>query len=79
MRPGLTLPGCGCTVLFTVSRGEVIQFCPLHEAAPDLLESLGTIVKALRSGWWHRGSGELQEGELQLAEHRIAKAKGEQS
>ena len=51
----------------------------LIAAAPRLLASLQTIVHGLREGWWGQGSGELEEGELQLAEAAIAKALGESS
>lgn len=45
-------------------------------AAPELLASLETIVKLIRWGTWGEGSGEMEEGELQLAEAAIAKALG---
>lgn len=44
--------------------------------APDLFNSLQTIVRGLREGWWGEGSGEMEEGELQQAEAAIAKALG---
>ena len=40
----------------------------LIAAAPKLFESLALIVTGLRSGMWDVGSGEFEEGELQLAE-----------
>ena len=48
----------------------------LIAAAPDLLQSLETIVAGLRSGMWDEGSGEFELGELLLAESAIAKARG---
>ena len=46
----MTLPKCSCDVLYTQWDSENcfrIAFCPLHEAAPDLLEALKDMV----SGW----------------------------
>lgn len=44
--------------------------------APSLLAALQTLVRGQREGWWGEGSGEFEEGELQLAEAAIAKALG---
>lgn len=41
---------CGCQLEATHPPGAVMWLCPVHEAAPDLLEAMEEIVKA-RGHW----------------------------
>ena len=53
-------------------RAEVAE---LRAALFNAAESLELIVDGLSRGWWGEGSGEMELGELQMAEERIAKAR----
>jgi len=62
-------PECGCAITPTYDWGNlsyVITFCPLHAAAPALLENLQVLV-ALIDGW---------PGAKAKAEAAITKAEG---
>lgn len=66
-----TLVDCGCeTTVYSDGSGVEIHYCPLHQAAPDLLEAINTIL-----GWFespHSGRETLLHG---ISKARIAKAK----
>lgn len=52
-----------------------LQPAPDYRAfAAEAVEVLKVFVSGQREGWWGTGSGEMEEGELQLAEDLIARA-----
>ncbi|KKK60732.1 hypothetical protein LCGC14_3021400 [marine sediment metagenome] len=53
---------CGC-----VGLGYAVNFCPLHAAAPELLEACRELVRSIEAG---EGEGDS----FDMAEHAIAKA-----
>jgi hypothetical protein len=41
---------CGCTIYWTDMGPPWVEFCPLHEAAEDLLKALERALKIIRFG-----------------------------
>lgn len=71
-----TLNDCGCTAkVYSDGSGVDIEFCSLHNAAPELLKALNTIKTVLAVG---RNVGEDKEQAYQdaeeIADYAIAKA-----
>ena len=66
---------CGCKIIFyglMSDMGGEIKFCPLHEAAGEMLKALQAALKHLA----HQRDGVVLQIEVALKEV-IAKAKGE--
>lgn len=77
--------GCGAKGWPELDHGEVrerytgihVAFCPLHAAAPQLVEALETIEAGLYSEWIRKdGSGLHLETYLQIASRAVIGAGG---
>ena len=69
--------GCGCDLEAPVGTAsgdvQLLDRCPMHEAAPAMLEALETAQRAL----FHSPSTEAVQTALGQTRHAIAQAKGE--
>lgn len=67
---------CKCNVEIDVCDDGIfypIIFCPLHEAASDLLEALENLLKVVKPRRYY----DSRTSEIEAAQAAIAKAKGE--
>lgn len=69
----MTLVDCGCLAyVYADESGIEIEYCPLHESAPDLLEACERLIFVLEDD----SSYALEHLALDQAREAIGKAKG---
>jgi hypothetical protein len=76
------LVDCGCeTTVYTDGSGVEIHYCPMHDAAPELLAELKDAARGLRNlaEMVLRGAPNYRDEAIKIAERQeavIAKAEG---
>ena len=69
----MTILKCGCKINHPGFGDDWIKFCPLHEAAGDLLEALSTLVSDIEQG---KVIHKIKGGSYEKAIKALAEAEG---